>query len=203
MNKRLQTLFICLGMSMALPVAAQDAMDEAADLRPQAEMEAPPVALGQDLLVESTSTVEEVNSKDRLITLKDADGDMVTVKAGEEVRNFDQISKGDQVTVTYYQSTAVDVIAPGTRPKTEVGAAMARAEKGEKPAGMLVNQVRKTVKIISVDPYKKAISFRDESGWREVSMNRPELEHYLEELKDGDTVEVIFTEAIAVSVSKQ
>jgi hypothetical protein len=34
-------------------------------------------------------------------------------------------------------------------------------------------------------------------------MNRPELEHYLEELKDGDTVEVIFTEAIAVSVSKQ
>ena len=203
MNKRLQTLFVCLGMSMALPAAAQEAMDEAADLRPQSEMEAPPVALGQDLLVESTSTVEEVNRKDRLITLKDADGDLVTVKAGEEVRNFDQISKGDLVTVTYYQSTAVDVITPEARPKTEVGAAMARAEKGEKPAGMLVSQVRKTVKIISVDPYKKAISFRDESGWREVSMNRPELEHYLEELKDGDTVEVIFTEAIAVSVSKQ
>ena len=190
-------------MSMALPAAAQEAMDEAADLRPQSEMEAPPVALGQDLLVESTSTVEEVNRKDRLITLKDADGDLVTVQAGEEVRNFDQISKGDLVTVTYYQSTAVDVITPEARPKTEVGAAMARAEKGEKPAGMLVSQVRKTVKIISVDPYKKAISFRDESGWREVSMNRPELEHYLEELKDGDTVEVIFTEAIAVSVSKQ
>ena len=203
MNKRLQTLFVCLGMSMALPAAAQEAMDEAADLRPQSEMEAPPVALGQDLLVESTSTVEEVNRKDRLITLKDADGDLVTVKAGEEVRNFDQISKGDLVTVTYYQSTAVDVITPEARPKTEVGAAMARAEKGEKPAGMLVSQVRKTVKIISVDPYKKAISFRDESGWREVSMNRPELEHYLEELKDGDTVEVIFTEAIAFSVSKQ
>ena len=203
MNKRLQTLFVCLGMSMALPAAAQEAMDEAADLRPQSEMEAPPVALGQDLLVESTSTVEEVNRKDRLITLKDADGDLVTVKAGEEVRNFDQISKGDLVTVTYYQSTAVDVITPEARPKTEVGAAMARAENGEKPAGMLVSQVRKTVKIISVDPYKKAISFRDESGWREVSMNRPELEHYLEELKDGDTVEVIFTEAIAVSVSKQ
>jgi hypothetical protein len=203
MNNKLKTLFICLGMSMALPAVAQDAMEEAADLRPQAEMEAAPIALGQDLLVEATSTVEEVNKADRLITLKDADGDLVTVKAGPDVRNFDQIAKGDLVTVTYYQSTAVDVIAPGTRPKTEVGAGMARAEKGEKPAGMLVSQVRKTVKIISVDPYKKAISFRDESGWREVSMNRPELEHYLEELKDGDTVEVIFTEAIAVSVSKQ
>lgn len=203
MIKNLQPLLFCLGVSMALPVAAQDALSEAADLRPASEMEAPPVALGQDLLVEATSTVEEVNRADRLITLKDADGDFVTVKAGPEVRNFDQINKGDLVTVTYYQSTAVDVIAPGIKPKTEVGAAVARAEKGEKPAGMLVSQVRKTVEIISVDPYKKAISFRDESGWREVSMNRPELEHYLEELKDGDTVEVIFTEAIAVSVSRQ
>jgi hypothetical protein len=201
--KNCKTLIFCLGIVAAMPVAAQDTLSEASDLRPEAEMEAPPVELGLDMLVESTSTVEEVNSKDRLITLKDADGDLVTVKAGPDVRNFDQISKGDQVNVSYYQSTAVDVIAPGARPKTEVGAAMARAEKGEKPAGLLVSQVRKTVKIISVDPYKKAISFRDESGWREVSMDRPELEHYLDELKDGDTVEVIFTEAIAVSVSKQ
>ncbi|MEJ2316656.1 MAG: hypothetical protein P8Y83_06830 [Gammaproteobacteria bacterium] len=201
--KSCKTLIFCLGIAVAVPVAAQENLSEASDLRPEAEMEAPPVELGRDLLVESTSTVEEVNKKDRLITLKDVDGDLVTVKAGPEVRNFDQISKGDLVTVSYYQSSAVDVIRPGAKPKTEVGAAMARAEKGEKPAGMLVSQVRKTVKIISVDPYKKAISFRDDSGWREVSMDRPELEHYLEELKDGDTVEVIFTEAIAVSVSKQ
>jgi len=34
-------------------------------------------------------------------------------------------------------------------------------------------------------------------------MDRPDLEHDLEEIKDGDTVEVIFTEALAVSISAQ
>ncbi|MGD9297765.1 MAG: hypothetical protein PVG47_10245, partial [Chromatiales bacterium] len=101
--KSCKTLIFCLGIAVAVPVAAQDNLSDASDLRPEAEMEAPPVELGRDLLVEATSTVEEVNKADRLITLKDADGDLVTVKAGEEVRNFDQISKGDLVTVTYYQ----------------------------------------------------------------------------------------------------
>ena len=36
--------------------------------------------------------------------------------------------------------------------------------------------------------------------WREVSMERPDLEHHLEEIKDGDTLKVVFTEALAVSI---
>jgi hypothetical protein len=34
-------------------------------------------------------------------------------------------------------------------------------------------------------------------------MDRPDLAHYLTEVKDGDTVEVVFTEALAVSISAQ
>lgn len=201
--KTRNALMICLGLALAQPVLAQDATkEELGDLRPQSEMEAPPIALGEDMLVESTSTVEAIDRANRLVTLKDADGGMVTVKAGDEVRNFDQISKGDKVTVSYYRSAALDIIEPGSKPKIKVDSAMERAKPGEKPGAVMVTQVRKTVKIISVDPYKKAISFRDESGWREVSMNRPELEPYLKELKDGDTVEVIFTEAMAISMTK-
>jgi hypothetical protein len=37
--------------------------------------------------------------------------------------------------------------------------------------------------------------------WREVSMDRPDLEHFLTELTGGDTVEVVFTEALAVSIT--
>ncbi|MEJ2310364.1 MAG: hypothetical protein P8Z31_08980 [Gammaproteobacteria bacterium] len=201
--KTRNTLMICLGLALAQPAFAQDAtQEELGDLRPESDMEAPPIALGEDMLVESTSTVEEINKADRLITLKGAEGNMVTVRAGDEVKNFDQISKGDKVTVSYYSSAAVDIIEPGSKPRLEVDTAVERAKPGEMPGAVVVNQVRKTVKILSVDPYKKAISFRDESGWREVSMDRPELEPYLKELKDGDTVEVIFTEALAVSVTK-
>jgi hypothetical protein len=200
--KTRNTLMICLGLALAQPVLAADTDKELSDLRPEGEMRAAPADLGGAMLVETTSTVEEIDKANRLVTLKDAEGDMVTVKAGDEVKNFDQISKGDKVTVSYYHSTAVDLIEPGEKPKLEVNSAMERAEPGEKPGAIVVSQVRKTVKILSVDPYKKAISFRDESGWHEVSMDRPELEPYLKELKDGDTVEVIFTEAMAVSVTR-
>jgi hypothetical protein len=119
------------------------------------------------------------------------------------VKNLGEVKKGDAVTVSYYQSMAVDVIVPGSAPKHEVDTGAVRAEAGTKPAGAVGRQERKTVKIASVDPIKKAISFYDADGrWREVSMDRPDLEHYLTEFKDGDTVEVIFTEALAVSISR-
>ena len=48
--------------------------------------------------------------------------------------------------------------------------------------------MRRTVNIVSVDPYKKTISFLGpENRLREVSVDTPELKHYLKELKDGDT----------------
>jgi hypothetical protein len=127
---------------------------------------------------------------------------MVTVQAGPDVRNLNEVKKGDQVTVSYYQSIAVDVIASGAASTSGVETAAARAEAGAKPAGALGRQERKRVKIASVDPIKKAISFYDSDGrWREVSMDRPDLERYLTELEDGDTVEVVFTEALAVSIT--
>jgi len=37
----------------------------------------------------------------------------------------------------------------------------------------------------------------------EVSVDTPDLKHYLDELKDGDTVEVVYTEALAIAVTPQ
>jgi FtsP/CotA-like multicopper oxidase with cupredoxin domain len=164
-----------------------------------AEMEAAPAALGEAVLVEKTATVEAVDPASRYVTLKGPEGGLVTVQAGPKVKNLDKVKKGDQVTVKYYQAMAVDVVAPGTEGGTVTK--RAAAEPGMAPAGAVARQTSKTVKILSVDKYKKAIAFRDEKGnWREVLLDRPELKHYLDDLKEGDTVEVTFTEAVAVSV---
>jgi len=195
-------LIACLGLAVALPALAEEPKGDYSALRPQSEMEAPPTALGEGVLVQKTGTIMDVDQANRLVTIKGPEGGMVTVQAGPEVKNLDQVKPGDQVTVSYYQSMAVDVIAPGSAAKSESETTMVRAEPGAMPAGAVGRQERKTVKIASVDPIKKAISFYDENGrWREVSMDRPDLEHYLTELKDGDTVEVVFTEALAVSIT--
>jgi Cu/Ag efflux protein CusF len=163
-----------------------------------AEMESAPAALGEAVLAE-TVTVQDVDMANRLVTLKGPEGGMVTVEAGPKVKNLDKIKKGDQVDVKYYQAMAVDVVAPGT----EGGTVTKRvtAEPGMAPAGAVARQHHRTVEILSIDKYKKAIAFRDEKGrWREVRLFRPELRHYLEDLKEGDTVQVTFTEALAVAI---
>jgi Cu/Ag efflux protein CusF len=164
-----------------------------------AEMESAPAALGEAVLAETTATVQDVDMANRLVTLKGPEGGMVTVEAGPEVKNLDKVKKGDQVNVKYYQAMAVDVVAPGT----EGGTVTKRisAEPGKAPAGAVGRQQHRNIEILSIDKYKKAIAFRDEQGrWREVHLDRPELEHYLKDLKEGDTVQLTFTEALAVSV---
>jgi len=195
-------LIACLGLAVALPALAEEPKGDYSALRPKSEMEAAPAALGQGVLVQKTGTIMDVDQASRLVTIKGSEGGMVTVQAGPEVKNLDQVKKGDQVAVSYYKSMAVDVITPGSAPKHDVKTGAVRAEAGAKPAGAVGRQERRTVKIASVDPYKKAISFYGADGrWREVSMDRPDLEHYLKEIKDGDTVEVVFTEALAVSIT--
>lgn len=101
-------------------------------------------------------------------------------------------------------SFRIDVVASGAAPNSGAETAKVTAENGAKPAGAVGRQERKTVKIASVDPIKKAISFYGADGrWREVYMDRPDLEHYLIEIKDGDTVEVVYTEALAVFTEAQ
>ncbi len=200
MMKSFKPLMICLGLAVALPAIAAD--QAASVYRGKDEMEAPPAALSGAQLVEVTATVEAVDQTNRLVTLKGPKGGMVTVHADARVKNLDKVKKGDTVNVKYYESMAVSVLPPGEEgaaPTVKTG--HASAEKGGMPGGAMARQTTKTVEVLSIDKYKKAISFRDADGsWREVSMAKPELQHYLTDLKEGDKVQVTSTEALAVSV---
>lgn len=75
------------------------------------------------------------------------------------------------------------------------------ADPGMAPAAAVGRQERRSAATLSIDPYKRSIAFRDEPGqWREMWMDRPDLEHYLKDRAEGDTVQVTFTGALAVSV---
>jgi translation elongation factor P/translation initiation factor 5A len=188
--KTLKLLIASIVLAAALPALA-------------AEIEAPPPELSKATLVEMTATVEAVDPASRLVTLKGPQGRLLEVKAGNAI-NLNNIKKGDLVNVKYYRSMAVDVVAPG---KTQSGSEPAvttqrvTPESGTAPAGAVLRQERKTGKILSIDPYKDSITFVDDRGrWREMWMDKPELKHYLTDLKEGDTIQVTITEALAVSM---
>ena len=60
-----------------------------------------------------TATVEAIDQKTRMVTLRGPDGKLTTVHAGDQVKNLAQVKKGDQVVVTYYESLAYEVHKPG------------------------------------------------------------------------------------------
>ncbi len=164
-----------------------------------------PEQIDTGMLIEATATVEAVDMTNRLVTIKGPEGRLVTIRAGEEVKNLPQVKVGDKVNIKYYEGTALNIHKPGKEQPdlgTTVTGGMSRtAPLGAKPAGKAERVVTTTVEIVEVDPYKKTISFRaPDKGYRTVSVKDSHLEHYLKELKAGDVVEVVSTESMAIAV---
>jgi len=188
--KQLKSLAFLLGLAVTLPVSAQ--------------MQPAPAPVGEGQLIEVTAKVEDVDVAKRLITVKGPQGRVVITKVGPQVENLDKVKVGDEVEIKYYraalqQAEKVDPSAPRSGTVTESAAATGTV--GEMPAGIAGREVRQTVEVLDVDPYKKAIAFRGMDGkYREVSVDAPHLEHWLNDLQKGDKVRVAYVEALAVKV---
>jgi Cu/Ag efflux protein CusF len=188
--KLVRSLVFPMGLVFTLPVLAQ--------------MEPAPAPPGEAVLVEVTATVEDVDAAKRMITVKGPKGRVVTAEVGPKVENLDQVKAGDKVHVKYYRAAIKKAEKLGddaSRGGSVTQSAAATAAVGEMPAGIAGREVKETVEILLVDPYKKAIAFRGMDGrYREISVDAPHAEHYLKELKEGDKVSVAYREALAIFV---
>jgi hypothetical protein len=140
----------------------------------------------------------------RIITLRRDDGSMFQVKAGQDVRNFAQIKAGDMLRVQYRETLAASLRPAGeTAMPVEAGAAAARSKAGEKPAGGVGVGVRVRAKVESIDRERDIVVCSLASG--EVIARRivtPEGRGFVKGLKVGDTVQLEYTEAVALSIDK-
>jgi Cu/Ag efflux protein CusF len=163
-----------------------------------------PEHVDRGMLVEATATVEAIDMDNRRVTIKGPDGRLTTIRVGEEVKNLPQVKVGDKVHISYYEGTVLKIYPPGKEQPalgTAVEAGGVTAAPGEKPGAIAGRVTTATVEIAEVDPYKKTISFRSpDKGYRTVSVKDSHLEHYLKELKAGDVVQAVTTEAVAVAV---
>src|SRR5581483_8533200 len=116
------------------------------------------------VMSESTTvkaTVEDINKSQRLVTLKDQDGNTVKLKVGPAARNFDKLQKGDVVTAKFYQSAAVMLAKPGTEPTgAEQMQYVVRPETGE-PGGMVVNSIQTTATVEDMNPQTREVTLKD------------------------------------------
>ena len=145
-----------------------------------------------------TATVEAVDPATRVVTLKGPKGNTVDVVAGEEVRNFDQIKKGDKLTVKYAEALTLELRKDGKAVGRSETEAMKRSQPGQKPGGTARRDVTIVADVVAVDAAKKSVSLKGPKG-NVVDLNVQDPEQ-LKLIKKGDKVEATYTQALAISM---
>ena len=163
----------------------------------QADSTAPTVTLSEAVTL--TAKVVGIDRADRTVILMGPRGNVVEVEAGEEVRNFDQVEVGDDVTITFYESVALYVDAPGSQPEVAAAEVMGRAEKGEKPKGVVLGAIDVSAVIRGIYKYKRELTLQMPDGHMVTTKVDPAIPGF-EQLKVGDTVHARVTRALAISV---
>jgi hypothetical protein len=147
-----------------------------------------------------TATVQAIDLKTRIVTLKGPKGEVRDIKVGEEAVNLPQVKVGDLVTVKYYESLAIEVMKPGSVSGAGEKSAIVRAKPGEMPGGMAARQSTVTATVTAIDKKKGTITLKGPDGKTVVA--KAEDPKNLDKVKVGDELMITYTEALAISVEK-
>ena len=148
-----------------------------------------------------TATVEAVDQKKRIVTLKNAEGKTITVQVGKKAVNFDQIKPGDRVRATMAEEVAVSIDKSGAPSTAEERRVIAVAPKGARPGVIIADSKQVAGKIESIDAAARTVSLTEPGSEkpRKVVVGR---EVDLSQFKPGDEVSARITEAMAIVVEK-
>lgn len=161
--------------------------------------EATKPSVKKERTVMAVATVEAIDLKKRVVTLKGPEGEIFDITAGDEVRNLAQVHVGDQVKVTYYESVAIEVRKPGKMPAgSKVTVSGERAKLGEKPAAMVSGQATVSAMVEEIDAKNNYVTLKGPDGKSMfVVVNDPRT---LVDVNKGDEVVITVTKALAIAV---
>lgn len=147
---------------------------------------------------ETVATVESVDVKSRQVMIRDAAGREHALVAGPDVRNLEQVKKGDRVTVQYAESLSLKLVKNGKElPSRTDTSDVARSEPGAKPGGVVAEQVKVTADVIAVDAAKQTVTLKGPNRTVDLTVTDPAQ---LALIKVGDKINAVYTQAVAVDV---
>ena len=180
--------------------------------------------------VKVKTTVEAIDHTARTVTLKDRNGNLVTVQAGPDVQGFDDLKVGDKVTFRYTEGMVLEVHPAGeagthvTNPsggepsgapydspsgsapggdesRPATGSPTGNGPSGAEPSALMGPQVTSVVTVKDVDPKGHWITFETEDG-HTVSTHVDDRD-LVKNLHAGDQIEMTWTNAMLVSVEPE
>jgi len=148
--------------------------------------------------IEVTANITAIDKAARMVTLKGPKR-TVEIVAGDEVKNFDQLKVGDNVTVKFVEALTLELKKTTVKPDIKADVAAVRATPGAKPGGAVGRQITIIAEVVMVDPENSIIALKGPQG-RVVELPVQNKDQF-KVVKKGDQVEVVYTEAVALAVT--
>lgn len=146
-------------------------------------------------------TVTAVDASERLVTLRDPDGQERTLRVDEQVQRLEQMQAGDRVEVYYRRSLVFDMQPEGS---AEPGAYIWQDEQHPDPdrPGVVDREVVVVLSpLVAVDTAANTLSVRSPDGSIHVlDVEEPRHREALPRLKVGDLLRIQFHRLLAVRV---
>ena len=152
------------------------------------------------------AVVETVDPTSRELLLRGSggaqSGALLSMVVSPRVQRLNQIRPGDRVTVQYYQALAAQAVTPFSRTSQPFeGVNVDRRETAGRPGGEVTRVRRGRVTVTAVDPATNTISFIGPNNVpRTVTAQNPDVQAFIRRLRVGDQVDLVYEEALAISV---
>lgn len=172
-----------------------------AQTEPQVGVTSAPGKVSVTGTIKTTSTIVGIEPGTRTVWLKDAKGKVVQLVVGDEARNFDQLKIGDVVTAEYSQALTVMLRKDDSPLSTKEKNSLERTPLGAKPGGTATREVTVIANVTAVNTHTGVITLKGPQGNSlDLIVQDPDQ---LKHIKKGDRMEVVYNEAIAISVEPQ
>jgi hypothetical protein len=193
MKSRISASVLALGLALALPLP-QVFADSA---------KKPTPAMGDEVLMTLTATIEAIKLDTREVSLKGPAGNVYTFVVDPAVTRLAEFKVGDAVTIDYYASLAAELREPTAEEKAEPLAILQDAGKGDagaapKAGGYRI--IRALVTIEGLDGPTSTATLKGPRGNMIVVQVKDAAK--LRKVRLGDTLVVVYTEAFAVRLEK-
>lgn len=147
-----------------------------------------------------TATVDSVDVKKRIVTLKDSNGNLAQMNVSKDISDLEKVKKGDVFVIEHAQAIAVGLTAAVKDAKPGVSGvrSITIAGKGSaKPFEEVTDTVYATVKISAIDAKSRIVTFTMPNGEKQkVKVDKSVLG--LEKFKVGDDVMIEFVDDTAI-----
>jgi len=148
-----------------------------------------------------TVVVSGIDRAKRTVTLTNSAGERQTMNVPTDVRAYDTLKVGDHVDIDYYESLAVSLAPPGSKPSVTERTSGTRMPEGGAGTAMAGRETTVAAEVISVDVPNNKVTFKGPKGNRRtVTVEDPAMQKKLPGLKPGQVVQFTYTEAVAASI---